>query len=192
MFWLLLTVAWLACVVYSTIPLFWILIHPRAAYWRSRKRSPYLVLVPLWVTMWLVVALATFRWRLVVLYLSLWTWIPAAILFAVGLWLYRQSGKHFSSKQLGGYPEVLANHREQRLVTSGVRARVRHPVYLAHLCEMVAWSLGTGLAACYVLTALAVVTGAFMIRMEDAELEQRFGAEYRQYRQSVPAVLPWF
>ena len=63
-------------------------------------------------------------------------------------------------------------------------------VYLAHLCEMLAWSVGTGLAVCWGLTALAVVTGAVMIRMEDAELEKRFGQEYRDYEGNVPAILP--
>jgi protein-S-isoprenylcysteine O-methyltransferase Ste14 len=75
-------------------------------------------------------------------------------------------------------------------VTSGIRARVRHPVYLAHLCEMLAWSVGTGLAVCYALTLFAMITGAVMIRAEDAELERRFGQEYREYRARVPAVLP--
>jgi protein-S-isoprenylcysteine O-methyltransferase Ste14 len=67
---------------------------------------------------------------------------------------------------------------------------VRHPVYLAHLCEMLAWSVGTGLAVCWMLTAFAIVTGALMIRLEDNELENRFGEEYRQYRVKVPALLP--
>lgn len=40
------------------------------------------------------------------------------------------------------------------------------------------------------LTAFAVVTGGAMIRMEDAEMEKRFGESYRAYRDSVPAVLP--
>jgi protein-S-isoprenylcysteine O-methyltransferase Ste14 len=55
---------------------------------------------------------------------------------------------------------------------------------------MLAWSLGTGLVVCWLLTALAVITGAVMIRMEDEELEKRFGEEYRAYRLRVPAVLP--
>jgi protein-S-isoprenylcysteine O-methyltransferase Ste14 len=111
-------------------------------------------------------------------------------LFATGLFLYAKSGKSFSAKQLGGLPEVHGRNREQRLVTDGIRARVRHPVYLAHLCEMVAWSAGTGLAVCWALTAFALITGALMIRMEDAELEQRFGDSYRAYRDSVPALFP--
>src|SRR5205085_7932264 len=140
---------WLACVVYATIPSFWFMVHPRANYWRSRKRSPYRVLVPAWVAMWIVGTLLTAPWRHVVLYEARWSWIPGIALFAAGFWIYAQSGKVFSAKQLGGIPEVVENSREQRLVTSGIRARVRHPVYLAHLCEMAAWGVGTGLAVCY-------------------------------------------
>jgi len=35
-----------------------------------------------------------------------------------------------------------------------------------------------------------VITGAFMIYCEDVELEKRFGEPYREYRASVPAVIP--
>jgi protein-S-isoprenylcysteine O-methyltransferase Ste14 len=181
---------WMACVVYSTIPSFWLLIHPRSDYWRSRKRSPYRVLLPAWIAMWIILGLLTSRWRHATLYTTPWTWIPAILLCSAGLWIYSQSAKQFSGAQLGGLPEVLPTHREQQLVTSGIRSRVRHPVYLAHLCETLAWSVATGLAVCYALTAFALVTGAIMIRLEDAELEQRFGNEYRAYREKVPAVLP--
>jgi protein-S-isoprenylcysteine O-methyltransferase Ste14 len=183
---------WIACVVYATIPSFWLLIHPRAERWRSRRRSPYVFLLPAWVGMWMILGVATFRWRQVPIYPTSWSWFPAIFLFGSGFWLYAQSSKNFSARQLGGLPKVIPGHREQRLVTSGIRARVRHPVYLAHLCEMLGWSLGTGLAVCYGLTAFAVVTGSVMIRMEDAELEKRFGEEYTEYRKRVPAVwLKW-
>lgn len=181
---------WMACVVYSTIPSFWLLIHPRVDYWRSRKRSPYLVLLPVWIAMWILLGWLTSRWRHSALYTIPWAWIPAIVLFLIGLWIYSQSGKHFSRAQLGGMPEVLPNHPQHQLVTSGIRSRVRHPVYLAHFCEMLAWSLGTGLAVCFGLTLFAMITGTIMIRLEDAELERRFGKEYRAYRETVPAVLP--
>ena len=119
-----------------------------------------------------------------------WSWLPAAALFAMGILLYSRAGAHFSWRQLGGLPEVLPNQREQRLVTTGIRSRVRHPVYLGHLCEMVAWSLGTGLLVCWLMSGFAIVTGAVMIRMEDAELETRFGEAFTEYRRSVGAVLP--
>ncbi|MGA8212579.1 MAG: isoprenylcysteine carboxylmethyltransferase family protein [Candidatus Sulfotelmatobacter sp.] len=140
--------------------------------------------------MWLLLAAVTAHWRDLTLYYRWWCWIPAVALFCTGLSLYQLSGSGFSPAQLGGMPEVLPDHRQQRLVTTGIRAHVRHPVYLGHLCEMLAWSAGTGLAVCWVLTAFAIVTGAVMITMEDKELENRFGEEYRQYRLRVPALLP--
>jgi protein-S-isoprenylcysteine O-methyltransferase Ste14 len=187
---LLQLIGWLACVQYSTIPSFWFMIHPFAERWRARHRSPFIVLLPAWVAMWVVVALVMRPWRGILLYRADWAWGAAALLFVCGLYIYSRSGKNFSAKQLGGLPEVHGANRDQRLVTDGIRSRVRHPVYLAHLCEMLAWSVGTGLAVCWGLTAFAVVTGAVMIRMEDAELEKRFGDSYRAYRRSVPAVLP--
>jgi protein-S-isoprenylcysteine O-methyltransferase Ste14 len=183
-------VGWLACVIYATIPSFWLVIHPGANYWRLRKGSPYRLLIPLWIAMWIVLGALTAPWRDLSLYQTAWPWLPAALLLVAGLWIYRRSGAGFSAAQLGGLPELIPGHSEQRLATSGIRAQVRHPVYLGHWCEMMAWSLGTGLLVCYGLTAFAMVTGAVMIRLEDKELEQRFGEEYREYRRKVPALVP--
>jgi protein-S-isoprenylcysteine O-methyltransferase Ste14 len=47
------------------------------------------------------------------------------------------------------------------------------------------------LTVCYALTAFAVLTGTLMIRLEDRELEQRFGEQYRDYRRKVSSILPW-
>src|SRR5450755_2491789 len=120
-------IGWLACVVYSTIPAFWLMIHPFAERWRARRRSPYLVLLPAWVAMWVVVALVTRPWRNIPLYQADWPWGAAALLFVCGLYVYSRSGKNFSAQQLGGLPEVHGGNREQRLVTDGERSRVGHP-----------------------------------------------------------------
>ena len=184
------TMGWLACVVYSTIPLFWFMVHPRAHKWRERERSPFRVLVPAWLTMWVGVGVLSGPWRKVAIYSTAVTWKPALLLFAIGIFIYSRSGAHFSWAPLGGLPEVRADRRDDRLITTGIRARVRHPVYLAHLCEMFAWSIGTGLLVCWVLTAFAMITGAVMIRMEDRELEKRFGEDYLAYQTKVPAVVP--
>ena len=140
--------------------------------------------------MWIALGIVTAPWRYVLIYQTGWTWIPAAILFLIGLWLYKSSGKHFSGAQLSGTAELLPSHAEQRLVISGIRNRIRHPVYLGHLCEMLAWTIGTGLAVAYALSAFAAITGVIMIRLEDKELEERFGEEYRRYRSHVPALIP--
>jgi len=92
--------------------------------------------VPAWIGMWALVAAITAPWRGVLLYENGWTWIPAGTLFCAGLILYKLSHREFSLIQLGGLPEILYQHSRQRLVTTGIRARIRHPVYLGHLCEM--------------------------------------------------------
>jgi len=184
------TLGWLACVVYSTIPLFWLMIHPRAQSWREREGSPFRVLLPAWIVMWIGITALTGPCRAAAFYSTPWSWLPAALLFAAGIMIYSSSGAHFSWRQLGGLPELRPGNDDQRLITTGIRSRVRHPIYLAHLCEMLAWSVGTGLAVCWLLTAFAIATGAVMIRMEDAELEKRFGAEFISYRRTVDAVFP--
>jgi protein-S-isoprenylcysteine O-methyltransferase Ste14 len=184
------TLGWLICVIYSTIPSFWLMIHPRAQRWRERQRSPFRILLPSWIVMWFAMGALTFPWRGTVFYSTPWTWLPAATLFAAGFFIYSSAGVNFSWTQLSGIPEVRGGNQHQTLVTTGIRSRIRHPIYLAHLCEMLAWSTGTGLEVCWLLTVFAIVTGAVMIRLEDAELEKRFGAEHVSYRQRVGAVLP--
>jgi len=183
------TIAWLTCVVYSTIPAFWLAIHPYAGYWRSRQRSPYKILLPVWGMMWFVMGTITWPWRQVTLYSPPWTWAVGLVFFALGVSIYVQSVGGFSAGQLGGAPELMSGH-PQRLVTNGIRSRVRHPVYLGHLSEMIAWSIGSGLIVNFALTGFALITGMLMIRLEDKELEKRFGDEYRFYKRHVPAIFP--
>jgi protein-S-isoprenylcysteine O-methyltransferase Ste14 len=188
---LLQTLAWLACVAFSAIPPFWLAIHPFARFWRARRRNPYPLLVLLWLGLWTApVALITRRWRQVQIYNLPKAWLPAAALFALGIYIYRRAGAGFSWSQLGGVPEIRESSGPQSpLAMTGIRAHVRHPIYLAHLLEMLAWSLGSGLVVCFVLTAISIVTGAWMIVLEDRELGGRFGEDYRRYKDNVPAIL---
>ena len=187
----LLTAAWLLCCIYATIPCFWFAAHPFAEKWRARRRSPYIVLVPAWALIITVIALVTWPWHALRLYSTPLAWIAALPLFAIGIYLYRRAHVGFTHAQLIGRPELEANKEdEQRLVITGIRSRVRHPIYLAHLCEVLAWALGSGLVVIYGLLVFVAITGAVLIRLEERELERRFGQEYRDYKQRVPAILP--
>jgi protein-S-isoprenylcysteine O-methyltransferase Ste14 len=180
------TTGWLFSLVLSTIPCYWFLVHPRAEYWRTKAGARFRVLGPLWVAMWVATGLLTSPWRHALLYDARWPWAPAAFFLGTGFYLYSRA--HLSFDQLIGRPEVQGEGHEQRLVLTGIHARVRHPVYLGHFCELLGWSVGTGLVVVYALTAFALVTGAIMIRMEERELEQRFGDAYRDYKSRVPLL----
>ncbi len=80
---------WLACVFYSTIPAFWLLIHPLAKFWRWRRTSPYRVLLPLGIALWIAFAAITFHWRNLQLYKNNLAWIPAVALLGAGVVLYK-------------------------------------------------------------------------------------------------------
>ncbi len=187
------TVGWLACCIYGSIPSFWLAIHPRANQWRIRhqqRRPVYKILVPMWVGMWIALFAITYFIRNIALYRFRFSWPTALVFFAAGLFLYAKARHGFSPLQLSGHHELEPERHQQRLVVSGIRQHVRHPIYLGHLLEMFGWSIGSGLLACWVLTAFALATGVVMIRKEEEELIGRFGDSYRDYQRRVPAILP--
>ncbi|MBZ5567375.1 MAG: isoprenylcysteine carboxylmethyltransferase family protein [Acidobacteriia bacterium] len=183
------TVAWMISIIYATIPCYWLLVHPHIDFWRARKVRLSMV-GPLWITLWIIVAAITWRWRTLALYATPWTWIPAAALILTGFGIYTLARRDFTTDQVLGRSELEPDRHEQRLNASGIRARVRHPYYLGHLCELLGWTIGSGLVVLYALNAFAMISGAFMIAAEERELEARFGDQYRDYKARVPAILP--
>jgi protein-S-isoprenylcysteine O-methyltransferase Ste14 len=142
----------------------------------ARSRENLIFIVPL--LMLATVRLATGSFRM------LGPWEPLAdgaglLLIAAGLWV-RVCARQWK-----------AEHSHFSLVTNGLYAYMRHPLYAG------SFLLGTGL--CLLLGDLLVLvafTAAFwlshgaVIRREEAELEQVFGEEYREYCRCVGGLLP--
>ncbi|MGA3211898.1 MAG: isoprenylcysteine carboxylmethyltransferase family protein [Terriglobales bacterium] len=184
------TAAWIVSIIYATIPSYWLIVHSRAQRWAAQGGRRLANIGPLWMLLWVVAAAATRPWRLVRWYSASWTWIPGVILIFGGLAIYRYAKQEFSTDQLLGRSELEPKKHKQSLRTSGIRAHVRHPYYLAHLCELAGWSIGSGLVVVYGLTAFAVVTGCLMIALEERELLARFGDDYRRYQARSAAMFP--
>jgi protein-S-isoprenylcysteine O-methyltransferase Ste14 len=182
----------LVCSVYCTIPVFWLVFHPFVERWRLYGRKAYAAVMPAW-GIFIAAALAL-GWpiRHMHLYQSRISWVMGALFILAGLSIYRSAFQGFDRTKVSGLAELELGQQEQRLVITGIRTQLRHPIYLGHLCEVMGWTLGTGSVALCGLLVFGVITGAIMIRKEDAELEERFGDAYRQYRDSVPALLPKF
>lgn len=176
--------------VYATIPLFWLTVHPLIKRWRAAGRRAYVALIPLWFVYALVAFALGWRFRHVHLYISWMSWVPAVLFFLMGGALYQAGRQGFERSKLIGLAEIEPSNHPQELITGGIRARVRHPFYLGHFCELFGWMLGTGSLALAGLLAFSLITGAVMMNREDAELEQRFGEAFRQYRARVPSFLP--
>jgi protein-S-isoprenylcysteine O-methyltransferase Ste14 len=187
----LLLVVWLIGVVYSSIPLFWLVIHPFAGGWRKMERSPYAALLPLWAVIIVALAWITWPWHALNLYRPLHPWWiltmgPALWFLSTALRTY-MAIHSFGIRNLIGEPELRS--QGQALVTTGLHARMRHPIYAAHLMMMAAWTIAGGLAASFVLLAISLfITFPLMVLLEERELEKRFGQSYCDYRQKVPLV----
>jgi protein-S-isoprenylcysteine O-methyltransferase Ste14 len=176
---------------YCTIPLFWLMTHPFVECWRKIGRRAYFFILPAWALVIAAMFLIVWQFRFAHFYVTWFAWVPAAVFFLLGFSIYSAAFRSLHHTQVSGLAEIEPGRHRQQLITTGIRSRVRHPIYLGHLCEILGWCIGTGLIALYALAAFAIITGALMIRMEDHELETRFGEEYRKYRTRVPAVLPW-
>ena len=95
----------------------------------------------------------------------------------------------------GGTP--MPGAMTKRLVVSGFNRYVRNPIYLGAIAiflgeALVLWRVNV------LLYAIAVWVGAaaFVRWYEEPALVRRFGADYEEYRQAVPAwrprLHPWF
>lgn len=110
------------------------------------------------------------------------------IVFAVSLWLFRRT-----HKDLGRNWSVSLDIREShKLVTQGVYARVRHPMYSAFWL----WAIAQALLLPNWIAGLSGIVGfgiLFFGRVfeEERMMEKAFGAEYRDYMRKTWRVLPW-
>mgnify|MGYP005631789757 FL=1 len=115
------------------------------------------------------------------------SWI-GVLIFGTSLWLYGRAyadlGANWSARM-----EIL---REQSLVTNGVYAYIRHPVYAAMFLWAIAqpllihnWVAGFGL--------LILFTPLYLTRMprEEKMLTEHFGEAYQSYMQKTNRLTPF-
>jgi len=185
----LLHVPWMVSVLYSSIPLFWFTIHPFADFWRKMRRSPYWLLLPIWGAIISALAWATWPWHSERFYSSLWMWVPAALLMLFGFRTYASIRSAFGTRKLSGEAELRPHEHAQELVTTGLHARMRHPIYVAHLLNLADWTIDSGLVVSFILLAISAVrTFPLMVWIEEHELEKRFGQRFLEYKARVPLI----
>lgn len=184
------TLALIGCAIYATIPCFWFTVHPFTRHWRARGRHAYRTVLPLWFAYIAATIAILWPWRNRALYTSPLAFLPGAIFILLGVFFYLAASRNFSHVQLSGLAELEPGRHADPLVTTGIRSRVRHPIYLGHFCELLGWTIAFGTISLIAVTAFATATGALMLRLEDNELEQRFGPPYTAYRRQVPAFFP--
>ena len=176
--------------IYSTLPTFWLVVHPWARRNRNAGKVPYVLALPVWALFACLAFSLAWHFHELLLYENWAAWIPGVAFILMGFAIYRRAFHDFDRNIVSGLTELNPAGHDQRLIITGTRSQVRHPIYLGHFCETFGWCVGTGSFALMALLAFGVATGALMIREEERELEQRFGERFREYQQRVPAFLP--
>lgn len=90
-----------------------------------------------------------------------------------------------------GWRELYRAHKENRLVTNGLYALVRHPQYTGLFIALfgegiVHWPTVFSVS----LFPLIVLAYALLARKEERQMLAQFGEAYRDYQQRVPMFLP--
>lgn len=90
-----------------------------------------------------------------------------------------------------GWRRIHRARQDDRLVTDGVYARVRHPQYTGLFMIV----FGEGIVhwpTIFSVLAFPVIVGAYTLlaRKEERAMLMKFGDEYREYRDRVPMFVP--
>ena len=102
-------------------------------------------------------------------------WLGLA-LFIVGLGL-----------ALGALIQLRGVENISHLVTTGLFAKIRHPMYAGFTLWIVGWTLYYGATVSLVFGLIGIGNILYWRQREDAELELQFGEDFRQYRRQT-----WF
>jgi protein-S-isoprenylcysteine O-methyltransferase Ste14 len=171
--------------------LFWFLVHPFIRFWRRlglrRALAIYYTLMAAFVA-------GVFLLRKTLLAVDFGT-NPVLIAVAVPMLaacvvLRRKISRHLRFKTLGGIPELAPESHPQPLLTEGIYSHVRHPRYLEVLLVMASLALIANNLAAYVNWIIGIPSVLLIVRIEERELRDRFGAEYDAYCARVPRFVP--
>ncbi|MFC1699963.1 methyltransferase family protein [Candidatus Omnitrophota bacterium] len=115
---------------------------------------------------------------------------PGTICFVLGISLLLLGMKNIGVKTFFAVPEIISDAKGSGLVAKGLFAHVRHPIYLAEsLMVLGAFLITSELSLIILLVAWIVIIWPVTF-LEEKELSNRFGEEYKIYQNRVPRLLP--
>lgn len=112
-------------------------------------------------------------------------WLP---LLVWGYLQHRLVG-HERIRKAGGPPGMSQGFPE-RLVTDGIYAHIRNPMYLGHMIFLAGLTLATRSPLALAYTAGAIPWYDARAAQDEARLTEHFGEEYVRYAREVPRWVP--
>jgi len=116
------------------------------------------------------------------------------ILFAIGwvIFILGISIRFIALKQLGSMYSLNVEIRENhKLIDFGIFSIVRHPLYLAYIIDTLGIILFLQKMVFIPVLVLATIGVLIRIKNEERELEKVFDQKYIEYKNKVPAIIPF-
>ncbi len=113
------------------------------------------------------------------------TRLPAGILILAGAWIGIQA--------LRPYPITFwfVEERAKSLITTGLYAYVRHPMYFGVLLLLLGYLLWLPSVKNLVFVVISIIYLIVGSLLEEAKLLDRFGEEYLEYRRRAKMLIPF-
>lgn len=114
-------------------------------------------------------------------------WMGVGILIIsipLAFWVHRTLGNHYSY--------ALETKREQKLVSEGPYARVRHPLYSAHNLFNLGMILLTANIPLIIFALIGLPLTYTRMKDEERMMIEQFGSEYEEYMQRTGRIFPKF
>ncbi|XOV92874.1 MAG: methyltransferase family protein [Bacteroidota bacterium] len=115
--------------------------------------------------------------------------IFGGLLLIAGLIILWLSFKYLSGLEFVGLKRADS---EKHLVTSGIHSRLRHPIYTGTILILVGYFLNAPTDTLLISSIVILVYLPIGIYFEEKKLILKFGKEYLEYKQRVPALIPKF
>lgn len=171
--------------IWPLVPLFWIPVHCLSKVFKRLGVFTYIMPMVTWPPIAYIIYLNRDLLLQFKIQLPLFIHLFGFVLLIFGGILQIWTGLLLGILGLMGLPEVTKKV-QGRLITEGPFSIVRHPTYLAHTLMFSGVFFITEVLAVGVITILDILIINFLvIPLEEKELKERFGEQYRDYMKRV-------
>lgn len=112
--------------------------------------------------------------------------IAGAVLIISGVWITYRGIKDLKLRySYTGY------EREDTLVTTGIYAYTRNPIYFGATIMILGWFLVFPFTFILIATLMFSILFYITAKSEEKQLSQKFGREYTKYKREIPLFIPY-
>jgi len=184
-------IALLTVIAFPPFLLLWFVVHPFAPLWRRLGATCAYAAAGSTIAA-ITLAMYLIRGPLLRIRFGVrWPLVCLALPFLLaGLYIGVRRFRLLTPSIMFGLPEVSRGRGPGRLLTEGIYSQLRHPRYAEVGLVLASVALFCNYLAVYVLLVLYAPVIYVVVVLEERELTQRFGEEYRRYSREVPRFLP--